>query len=97
MDQYDFLAHCVAGSTWRTRDRREARITRVDPAAGLIHGEVGMMGECAWRADGIYADSPVSVAGPLDLLPPASNPLPKRQQASAVAQLDGPARAFCCD
>lgn len=97
MDRFDFLAHCVAGSTWRTRDRREARITRVDPAARLIHGVVGMIGECAWRADGIYAESPLGAAGPLDLLPPAGGPLPPRKQVSAVAQLDGAARTFCCD
>jgi hypothetical protein len=94
---YDFLSACREGATLRTRDRREARIARIDREAGIIHGEVGMIGACAWRADGIYADAPMGVAGPLDLVPPSSGPAAARKRVSVVDQLNGEGRAFCCD
>lgn len=94
---YDFLSVCQEGATLRTCDRREARITRIDREAGIIHGEVGMIGACAWRADGIYADAPMGAAGPLDLMPPASGPAAARKRVSVIDQLNGEGRAFCCD
>ncbi len=81
----------------RTRDRRDVTITRVDGASGLIHGEVAMFGPCRWRADGIYADAPLGVAGPLDLVAP-SVPRPAQQRhVSVTDHLGGEGRAFCCD
>lgn len=94
---YDFLSACREGSALRTRDRREARITRIDRAAGIIHGEVGMFGACAWRANGVYADAPMGAAGPLDLMPPSASPAAPRKRVSVADQLDGEGRAFCCD
>lgn len=95
--RYDFLSICQEGAALRTRDRREVRITRIDRASGIIHGEVGMMGACAWRADGIYADAPMGAAGPLDLVPPSSGPQTARKRVSVVDQLNSEGRAFCCD
>lgn len=94
---YDFLSACSVGEVLRTRDRREATITRIDGDAGLIHGEVTMAGACSWRADGIYRDAPFGAAGPLDLVPP-SVPRPRRGKRTSIAdELTGAARMFCCD
>jgi hypothetical protein len=93
----DFLAACDVGTVLRTRDRRDAKITRIDRAAGLIHGEVTMFGACRWRANGIYADAPAGAAGPLDLVaPPAAMPA-RQRHVSVTDHLDGEGRAFCCD
>jgi hypothetical protein len=98
MDGRDgFLGAVEVGTVLRTRDRREARITGIDPAAGLIHGEVTMFGACRWRADGIYADAPAGAAGPLDLVVPSSGPAKPQRHVSVTDQLDDQSRAFCCD
>jgi hypothetical protein len=94
---YDFLAHCTVGAVWRTRDRREAKITGIDRVAGIIHGEVGMMGACSWRADGVYADAPFGAAGPLDLVPPATGPAAMQKRVSVADQINAEGRGFCCD
>ncbi len=93
----DFLATVAVGAVLRTRDRRDAAITAIDPAAGLIHGMVTMFGACSWRANGIYADAPAGAAGPLDLVAPASRPAVLQRHVSVADQLDGTNRAFCCD
>lgn len=93
----DFLATAEVGAVLRTRDRRDATITAIDPAAGLIHGMVTMLGACSWRANGIYADAPAGAAGPLDLVVPASGPAVPQRHVSVTDQLDGDSRAFCCD
>lgn len=94
----DFIALCRPGMALRTRDRSEATITRIDAAAGLIHGEVRMFGPCAWRRDGVYKDAPFGAAGPLDLMAPESGPTeaPRRRIAMAEALAAGD-RRFCCD
>ena|SRR5690349_2518013 len=104
----DLLSACRAGMVLRTRDRREARITSLDPAAGLIQGEVEMKGACVWRADGRWRNAPFGAPGPLDLMapldlmpaeptpagePPASAPA----TASIKGALDPANRLFCCD
>ena len=94
---YDFLASCTVGSVWRTRDRREARITEIDRATGIIHGEVGMMGVCSWRADGVYTDAPFGAAGPLDLMPPAAGRTAPQKRVSVADQINREGRGFCCD
>ena len=94
---HDFLATCAVGAVLRTRDRREARIARVDRDEGVIHGEVGMFGACRWRADGIYADAPAGAAGPLDLVVPTAGPAVQQKHVSVADQLTGESRAFCCD
>lgn len=96
-DAFDFLSACAPGTTWRTRDRRAATITGMDPAAGIIQGTVTMFGPCVWRADGVYAEAPFGAPGPLDLAPPCPAPPGPRKRVSAVDQLTGEARAFCCD
>jgi hypothetical protein len=86
-----------AGATYRTRDRREARIERVSVREGLIYGQVQMQGPCFWRMDGRYRDAPFGAAGPLDLMPPtpAANPAP--QTASIKDALEADNQLFCCD
>lgn len=96
-DAYDFLSACVPGTTWRTRDRRDATITGGDPDAGIIHGTVTMFGQCAWRADGVYAEAPFGAPGPLDLVPPVTARPAPQKRVPAVDQSTGEARAFCCD
>lgn len=93
----DFLATVEVGAVLRTRDRRDAAITGVDPSAGLIHGTVTMFGACSWRANGVYADAPAGAAGPLDLVAPASGPAANQRHVSVTDELDGASRAFCCD
>lgn len=93
----DFLATCDVGAALRTRDRRDATITRIDRAAGIIHGEVTMFGPCCWLANGIYADAPAGAAGPLDLVAPVAEPPARQRHVSVIDHLDGESRAFCCD
>ncbi len=95
---FDFLTHCRPGMVLKTRDRREARITAVDPGTGLISGEVPMLGECAWRADGRYHRAPGGAAGPWDLMPPAegvATEQPRESLAAALNAEDG--NPGCCD
>lgn len=97
-DGFDFLASTAAGAVLRTRDRREARIARVEPGEKLIYGEVQMHGECVWRADGRYRDAPFGAPGPLDLMPPDRAPAPEPKKASmAEALASDENRNFCCD
>ncbi len=96
-EPFDFLAACRPGAVLRTRDRREATITRVVPQAGVILGEVPMFGPCAWRADGVYRDAPCGAAGPLDLMAPASAAPAPRRRASLAETLAPENRPFCCD
>lgn len=92
------LQQAVPGALLRTRDRREARILRVDATAGVIHGEVQMHGPCAWRADGRFLDAPFGAAGPLDLMPADAAPRTETQHASLTEALaSGEGRPFCCD
>src|SRR5689334_22115076 len=84
------------GNTYRTRDRREARIERISQE-GLISGEVQMRGPCAWRLDGRYRDAPFGAPGPLDLMPPADRPAAAPKSASLKEALEGDNRLFCCD
>ena len=93
----DFVALCRPGTVLRTRDRSAAKITRIDEAAGLIHGEVPMFGPCVWRRDGIYRDAPFGAAGPLDLMPPQAGPEPARRRISMAEALAAGDRSFCCD
>jgi hypothetical protein len=94
----DFIALCKPGMTLRTRGRSEARIHRIDAAAGLIHGEIPMYGPTAWRRDGVYRDSPGGAAGPFDLLPPRTESGPSSRRAAKLGDLvDGESRAYCCD
>jgi hypothetical protein len=95
-DGFDFVAACRPGMILRTRDRREATITRVDAAKGLVHGEVPQTGSCSWRRDGVYSEAPGGAAGPLDLTPPAAPPAARRTVALKDA-LGGDGRGFCCD
>lgn|SRR5262249_57294147 len=91
------VATFQAGSSYRTRDRREARIERISPEDGLIHGDVQMHGPCVWLADGRYRDAPFSAAGPLDLMPPAPAIAGSPQTASMKEALEEDDRLFCCD
>ncbi len=100
MSGFDFIAHCRPGMVLRTKDRREARIDAVDPAAGRISGLVQMVGPCAWTAEGRFADAPAGAAGPLDLVAPAdlSPPAAPQSRESLAEALNDPAsRSFCCD
>jgi len=81
----------------RTRDRRAARISRLEPAAGLIHGEVEMQGACVWRADGRWRDAPFGAPGPLDLMPPEPVATAPPRTASLREALDAGNPLFCCD
>jgi len=86
-----------SGGTYRTRDRREARIERISQQEGLICGEVQMHGSCIWLLDGRFRDAPFGAPGPLDLMPPADKPGTAPQQASLKEALEGDNRLFCCD
>jgi len=98
MSDPDFLTICRPGLVLKTRDRRDARILAVDAAAGLIRGEVQMMGPCAWRADGRYQDAPAGAAGPWDLMPPSIEVAPPRQGESIAEALNrGEPNPGCCD
>jgi hypothetical protein len=85
------------GGTYRTRDRREARIERISQQEGLISGEVQMHGACTWLLDGRYRDAPFGAPGPLDLMPAAAVPAAAPQSASLKESLEGDNRLFCCD
>src|ERR1700690_1680930 len=74
-------------TNYRTRDRREARIERIDSSAGLIFGQVQMHGPCAWQIDGRYRDAPFGVPGPLDLMAPgASKAAPAAPKSVSIKQ-----------
>jgi hypothetical protein len=100
---YDFLAHCRPGMVLKTRDRREARITAVDHEAGLISGEVPMLGACAWRVDGRFHKAPAGAAGPWDLMPPAEivpaegGATGQQRQSLAAALNAEDGNPGCCD
>ena len=93
----DLLSACREGMVLRTRDRRAARISRLDPAAGLIHGEVEMQGTCVWRADGRWRDAPFGAPGPLDLMAPEPVAAASPRTASVKEALDAANPLFCCD
>ena len=96
--EFDFLGYCRPGLVLKTRDRRDARIDAVDAAAGLISGEVQMLGPCRWRADGRFKDAPGGAAGPWDLMPPAAGTAPTQaRQSIAEALRRGDANPGCCD
>jgi hypothetical protein len=100
MSEFDFLAFCRPGMVLKTRDRRDARVLAVDAAAGIIRGDVQMMGACAWRADGRYRDAPADAAGPWDLIPPqpAEDTIAERPRESlAEALRRGEGNPGCCD
>ena len=85
------------GKTYRTRDRREARIETISQEEESIRGEVQMHGPCMWRLDGRYRDAPFGAPGPLDLMPPADGPVAAPQSASLKEALEGDNRLCCCD
>ncbi len=95
----DLLSLCRADALYRTRDRREARIERIEPGEKLIYGEVQMHGPCVWRADGRYRDAPFGAPGPLDLMPPRDNEAPaaRPRTVSMKEALASDSRLFCCD
>ena len=93
----DLVSACREGMVLRTRDRRAARISRLEPAAGLIHGEVEMQGACVWRADGRWRDAPFGAPGPLDLMPPEPVATAPPRTASLREALDAGNPLFCCD
>ena len=95
----DLLSLCRVGALYRTRDRRQARIERVELGEKLIHGEVQMHGLCVWWADGRYHDAPFGAPGPLDLMPPSRNEGPAAQPrtVSMKEALENDSRLFCCD
>ena len=93
----NLLSACREGMVLRTRDRRAARISRLEPAAGLIHGEVEMQGACVWRADGRWRDAAFGAAGPLDLMPPEPVSAALPRTASLKEALDACNPLFCCD
>ena len=100
MGTFDFMALCRPGMVLKTRDRRDARILAVDAAAGLIRGDVQMMGPCTWRADGRYQDAPAGAAGPWDLMPPkpadgSATERPRESLKDALQRGDG--NPGCCD
>ena len=92
----DFLTLCRAGDLFRTRDRRQARITFVSPEDRLIGGEVEMHGACLWQGDGRWRDAPFGAAGPLDLVPPAPAAAAPRRASIQEALAEGN-RLYCCD
>ena len=95
---FDFLSHCRPGMVLRTRDRRTVRITAVAAEAGLVTGEVQMMGACAWRADGRFHQAPDGAAGPWDLMPPEAEHRPVAQRhGSLVDALRDEDNPGCCD
>jgi hypothetical protein len=87
------------GTTYRTRDRREARLVRIALEKGLIFGDVQMHGACVWHSDGRYRDAPFGAAGPLDLVAPAEGNLHQAgpKIASLKEALEDDNRLFCCD
>ena len=98
-DQTQTNAGFRIGITYRTRDRREARVERVAAEEGLIFGDVQMHGACVWRSDGRYRDAPFAAAGPLDLVAPVAEDLQRSQPqiASVKDALEEDNRLFCCD
>lgn len=97
----DFIALATSGAALSTRDRRAVSVTAIDAAAGMIRGIVASEGELAWRRDGSFADAPLGVAGPLDLVAPMAAAT-ARQSASLQDALNDPESAqgrapFCCD
>ena len=98
MTAFDFLAFVHPGMVLKTRDRRDARILAVE-ADGVIHGEVQMMGPCAWRADGRYQNAPAGAAGPWDLMPPQDeSATPEQTRESLADALErGDPNPGCCD
>jgi hypothetical protein len=98
---FDFLAYCSPGAVLKTRDRREARVAAIDRRAGIIHGEIRMMGSCLWRGDGRYLDAPAGAAGPWDLMPPEQpeNRPAAPSRASLAEALQNPEadNPGCCD
>ena len=94
---FDFLEHCRPGLELRTRDRRRARVDRVDAEGRRIHGTVEMHGACAWGAEGRFAAAPCGAAGPLDLVPPPAAPAHEQRRASRAEMLDPANRSACCD
>lgn len=94
---FDFLGYCRPGMILATGDRRTVTVTAVEHDSALIHGEVAMFGPCSWRADGRWTAAPCGASGPLDLVLPATEPVPAQRHASIVDQLDGTNRHFCCD
>ena len=88
-----------AGITYRTRDRRQARVTRIALDEGLMFGEVQMHGACVWLSDGRYRDAPFGAAGPLDLVAPSvsDSQQPGPRTASLKEALEDDNRLFCCD
>ena len=95
----ELLAIFRVGALYRTRDRREARIERIELGDRLIFGEVQMHGPCVWRADGCYRDAPFGAPGPLDLMPPGRRGVPVAvpQTVSMKEALEDDNRLFCCD
>jgi hypothetical protein len=93
----DFLAYCRPGRGLLTRDRRRVTISRIDAGERRIHGAVEMIGDCAWTAEGRYADAPCGAAGPLDLAAPSGEPAGPRRRASLAEMLDPDNRSACCD
>jgi hypothetical protein len=89
----------LAGSLYRTRDRREARIDRIESDVGLIVGQVQMHGPCVWLTGGRYRDAPFGAPGPLDLMPPSPEGAQRGgpKTASLKEALEGDNRLFCCD
>jgi hypothetical protein len=97
-EAHDFLAKTPPGAVLRTRDRREARIERIDAREGLLFGSVQMHGDCVWRADGRFRDAPFGAPGPLDLMSPdAARPVEPKTESMAEALASGENRGFCCD
>jgi hypothetical protein len=95
----DLLTICQVGALYQTRDRREARIERIEIGDKLIFGEVQMHGPCVWCADGRYRDAPFGAPGPLDLMPPSQNEPQKAAPRSVSMKevLEDDNRLFCCD
>jgi hypothetical protein len=94
----------LAGDLYRTRDRREARIDRIEsggglPDSGLITGQVQMHGPCVWLTGGRYRDAPFGAPGPLDLMPPSPEGAERGEPktASLKEALEADNRLFCCD
>jgi hypothetical protein len=95
----ELLSFCHVGALYRTRDRREARIARIDLGDKLIYGDVQMHGPCVWRENGRYRDAPFGAPGPLDLMPPSQDGSPATgpQSVSMKEALEENYRLFCCD
>jgi hypothetical protein len=98
-DQTQSETNFRIGITYRTRDRRQARVERVVVEEGLIFGTVEMHGACVWRGDGRYRDAPFAAAGPLDLMAPTAVDLQRSgpKIASVKEALEEDNRLFCCD